>query len=178
MSWLWKLAEAPGWSCSICLEHSAPNRPLTGHSHCFTVTTSSKWAKKPFPGGSLWLLRAIPFWHPLNPNHIEICSSEGNVKVKSLSGIWLFATPWTVAYEAPLSMGFFRQQYWGGLQFPSPGETSWPRDWTWVSCLPGRCFTVWATREAPSDGNLGKQSCLFCLYPLTKFFHIQSCLQI
>ena len=43
--------------------------------------------------------------------------------------------------------------------------TSWPRDRNQVSCLPGRCFTVWATREAPSDGNLGKKSCLFCLYP-------------
>ena len=33
-----------------------------------------------------------------------------------------FATPWTVAYEAPLSMGFLRQEYWSGLPFPSPGD--------------------------------------------------------
>ena len=31
------------------------------------------------------------------------------------------ATPWTVAHQAPLSMGFFRQEYWSGLPFPSPG---------------------------------------------------------
>ena len=44
------------------------------------------------------------------------------VKVKSLSRVRLFATPWTVAYQAPLSMGFSKQQYWSGLPFPSPGD--------------------------------------------------------
>ena len=46
-------------------------------------------------------------------------------KVKSLSRVWFFATPWTVAYQAPPSMGFSRQEYWSGLPFPSPsGGTS------------------------------------------------------
>ena len=44
------------------------------------------------------------------------------VKVKSLSHVRLFATPWTVAHQAPLSMGFSRQEYWSGLSFPSPGD--------------------------------------------------------
>ena len=44
------------------------------------------------------------------------------VKVKSLSRVQLFATSWTVAYQAPLSMGFSRQEYWSGLPFPSPGD--------------------------------------------------------
>ena len=44
------------------------------------------------------------------------------VKVKSLSRVQLFAIPWTVAYQAPLSMGFSMQEYWSGLPFPSPGE--------------------------------------------------------
>ena len=43
-------------------------------------------------------------------------------KVKSLSCVWLFATPWTVAHKAPLSMEFSRQEYWSGLPFPSPGD--------------------------------------------------------
>ena len=43
------------------------------------------------------------------------------VKVKSLSRVWLFATPWTAASEAPPSMGFSRQEYWSGLPLPSPG---------------------------------------------------------
>ena len=42
--------------------------------------------------------------------------------VKSLSRVRLFVTPWTVARQAPLSMGFSRQEYWSGLPFPSPGD--------------------------------------------------------
>ena len=42
------------------------------------------------------------------------------VKVKSLSRVWLFATPWTAAHQAPLSMGFSRQEYWSGVPLPSP----------------------------------------------------------
>ena len=44
------------------------------------------------------------------------------VKVKSLSRVRLFVTPWTVAYQAPPSMGFSRQECWSGLPFPSPGD--------------------------------------------------------
>ena len=42
------------------------------------------------------------------------------VKVKSLSRIQLLATPWTAAYQAPLCMGFSRQEYWSGVPLPSP----------------------------------------------------------
>ena len=42
--------------------------------------------------------------------------------VKLLSRVRLFATPWTVAYQASPSMGFSRQEYWSGLPFPSPGD--------------------------------------------------------
>ena len=48
-------------------------------------------------------------------------------KVKSLSCVQLFVTPWTVAYQAPLSMEFSRQEYWRGLPFPSPGDLPNPR---------------------------------------------------
>ena len=43
-------------------------------------------------------------------------------EVKWLSHVQLFATPWTVAYKAPQSMEFSRQEYWSGLPFPSPGD--------------------------------------------------------
>ena len=43
-------------------------------------------------------------------------------KVKLLSRVQLFATPWTVAHQAPLSMEFSRQEYGSGLPFPSPGD--------------------------------------------------------
>ena len=42
--------------------------------------------------------------------------------MKSLSYVQLFVTPWTVAYQAPPSMQFSRQEYWSGLPFPSPGD--------------------------------------------------------
>ena len=44
------------------------------------------------------------------------------VKVKSLSHVRLFATPWTAAHQVPPSMGFSRQEYWSGLPLPSPSE--------------------------------------------------------
>ena len=44
------------------------------------------------------------------------------VKVKSLSNVQLFETPWTVAYHASPSMGFSSQEYWSGLPFPSAGD--------------------------------------------------------
>ena len=44
-----------------------------------------------------------------------------------LSCIWLFVIPWTVARQAPLSMGFSSQEYWRGLSFPSPGGLTYPK---------------------------------------------------
>ena len=48
------------------------------------------------------------------------------VKVKLLSHVLLFETPWIVASKSPLSMGFSRQEYWSGLTFPSPGDLPHP----------------------------------------------------
>ena len=53
-------------------------------------------------------------------NHLNLCHPL--LKVKSLSRVQLFVTLWTVAYQAPLAMGFSRQEYWSGLPFPSPGD--------------------------------------------------------
>ena len=47
---------------------------------------------------------------------------QEKVKVKSFSRVGLFATPWTVAYQAPQSVEFSRKEYWSGLPFPSPGD--------------------------------------------------------
>ena len=44
------------------------------------------------------------------------------MKVKSLSRVRLFATPWTVAHQAPPSMGFSREEYWSGVPLPSPNK--------------------------------------------------------
>ena len=55
--------------------------------------------------------------------------------MKSLSRVWLFQTPWTVARQASPSMGFSRQEYWSGLPFPSPGDLPDPGIKTRVSCM-------------------------------------------
>ena len=58
-----------------------------------------------------------------------------------LSHVGLFATPWTVAHQAPLSMGFSRQEYGSGLPFPSPGDLLDPGIEPMSPALAGRFFT-------------------------------------
>ena len=71
-------------------------------------------------------------------------------KVKSLSRVCLFVTQWTVAYQAPPSRGILQARIleWVGISF-SRGSSG-PRDRTLVSCIAGRRFTLWATREVQS----------------------------
>ena len=52
------------------------------------------------------------------------------VKVKSLSCVWLFTAPWTAAYQAPLSMGFSRREYWSGLPLRVPFNSQMILPWT------------------------------------------------
>ena len=63
------------------------------------------------------------------------------------SHVWLFATLWAVTHQAPLSMGFFRQEYWSGWPFPSPGDIPTPAS-LMPPALAGSCFTHWANGEA------------------------------
>ena len=51
-------------------------------------------------------------------------SELNGVHAQSLSRVQLLATPWTVAHQAPLSVGFSREEYWSGLSFPPPGDLS------------------------------------------------------
>ena len=62
------------------------------------------------------------------------------VVVQSLSRVQLFATQWTVAHQALLSMGFPRQEYWSGLPFPSPRDLPNPGIKPVSQALPGRFF--------------------------------------
>ena len=61
--------------------------------------------------------------------------------VPSLSHVQLSADTWTVAHQAPLSLGFPREECWSGFLVPSPGELSLPKDQTCVSCTAGGFFT-------------------------------------
>ena len=100
---------------------------------------------------------------PVFPSHLEFTVQDsarvGRLKalgsscvhVHMLSHVQLFAAPWTVAHQASLSRGFSRQEYWGGLPFPSPGNLPDPEmePTSLVSpALAGRFFTTSATWEA------------------------------
>ena len=63
--------------------------------------------------------------------------------VKSLSHVRLFATPWTVAFQAPSSVGFSRQEYWSGLPFPSPGDLPNPGIEPWPPTLQADALPPW-----------------------------------
>ena len=83
-------------SClTLCdpIDGSPPGSPVPG------ILRQEHWSGLPFP----------------SPMH-----ESKKVKVKSLSRARLFETPWTAAYQAPLSMGFSRQEYWSGVPLPSP----------------------------------------------------------
>ena len=74
------------------IDDSAPGSPVPGILQARTL----EWVAISFSNGGKW-----------------------KVKVKSLSCVQLLTTPWTAAYQAPLSMGFSRQDYWSGLPLPS-----------------------------------------------------------
>ena len=86
-------------SCQSCptlcdpINSSTPSSPVPGILQARTL----EWAAISFSNAWKW-----------------------KVKVKSLSRVWLLATPWTAAYEAPPSMGFPRQECWSGVPLPSP----------------------------------------------------------
>ena len=73
-----------------------------------------------------------------------VCLWKVKVKVKSLSHVRLFATPWTVAHQAPLSMGILQARILEWVAMPSSRGSSQPKDRTQVSLIAGRFFTVWA----------------------------------
>ena len=99
MSHSWASAAAAAKSLQSCptlcspIDGSPPGSPVPGILQARTL----EWVAISFPNAWKW-----------------------QVKVKLLNCVWLPATPWTVAHQAPLSMGFSRQEYWSGLPLPSP----------------------------------------------------------
>ena len=85
-------------------------------------------------------------WHCYLWDYVHAC-----VHAKSLSCVWLFATPWMAAHQAPLSMGFSGQGYWSQLPFPPPGNLPDPgiKPGSLLSpALVGGILTTSATWEA------------------------------
>ena len=141
---------------------------------------------------AVWSLVPLPFLNPTftsGSSQFTYCWSL-KVKVKSLSRVRLFVTPWTVAYRAPLSMGFSRQEYWSGMPFPSPGDLPDPRIEPGFPALeadaltsapPGKphkvIYFIFKTHQFPTldphqqpsnfQGNLSKSNTKFLLNPST-----------
>ena len=87
------------------------------------------------------------------------------------SRIQLFVTPWTVAQQAHLSMGFPRQEYWSGLPFPPPGDLPHPGMEFMPPVSPtlaGEFFTSWAIREALTKS----PKCIPLVFCLSKLFQL------
>ena len=78
-----------------------------------------------------------------------------------VSRVWLFTSPWTKAHQAPLSMEFFRQEYWNGLPFPPPGDLAYPGN---AICIGRQILCLWDTCKAPMAGQYwwGEEKVLFC----------------
>ena len=125
-----------GWACILGLTPSA----LFLQDHC----------PAPALGFSEWSAGdTVP---PYNVQRGAGCT-HGTLacswKCQSLSRVWLFATPWTVAPQTPLSIGILQAGIPEWVAMPFSRGSSRPRDQTRISHLVGRFFTVWATREAP-----------------------------
>ena len=64
----------------------------------------------------------------------------------SCSVMLTHCNPWTIAHQAPVQ-GILQARILEWVAISFSGGSSWPRDWTWVSCIPGRFFSIWATRQ-------------------------------
>ena len=84
------------------------------------------------------------FVAPWTVAHACVCVCARTFK----SCVQLFVTPWTVARQAPLFMGFSRQEYWSGFPCPPPGSSQ-PRDWTCISCI--NHYSTW---EVPAHSQI------------------------
>ena len=72
---------------------------------------------------------------------LSVCAGT----LSRFSCVQLFETPWTVARQAPLSIGFYKQEHWSELLCPPPGDLPNPgieRKASWVFCIAGRFFTA------------------------------------
>ena len=110
-----------------------------------------------------WQASSLPLTHLgslNNEKHVYLSAISPSIVLSHHGGGLVakshptLATPWTVACQGPLSMGFFRQEYWSGLPFPSPGALPDPGieprspALQAYSCIAGGFFTNWATRQA------------------------------
>ena len=101
----WKLNSLGRWVPNMLLEISGE----------ITPERMKRWSQNK-NNTQLWM------WLVMEVKSDAVKTNVAWSEVKSLSRVWLFVTPWIVAYQAPPSMVFSRQEYWSGLPFHSQGE--------------------------------------------------------
>ena len=109
-----------------------------------------------FSNESALLIRWPKYWRWIDESHLKhlIHVLKERKKVKSLSHVQLFAIPLTVVYQASLSMGFSRQEYWSVLPFPSPGDLSDPGIFLTQGSNPGLLHCRQTLYPLSHQGNL------------------------
>ena len=123
-----KMIDREAWPCAPSRKRTPPSmqecsQPCRREGR---VMKGSVYDRHP-PGVPTWQQkkRAHKDIHILTPGTVNMLES-GSVSRSVVSDS--LHTPWTLAHQALLSMGFSRQEYWSGLPFPSPGDLSQPRD--------------------------------------------------
>ena len=123
-------------SVQSCVQHMVVT--VLNMNEWMTTVSIVPQAPAFFCAKNLW-----PSWHAgLFTSHTPKSES-----VKSLGRVQLCVTPWTVARQAPLSVGILQARILEWVAYPFSRGSSWPRNWTRVSCIAGGFFTVWVTRE-------------------------------
>ena len=119
MDWLDLLGQFKGLSRvffnTTVQKHHAAAAAAKSLQSCPTLCDSINGSPPSYPVPGILQARTLEW--------VAISSSNAwkwKVKVKWLSCVWLLVTPWTSAFQAPLSMGFSRQEYWSGVPLPSP----------------------------------------------------------
>ena len=122
----WRVTARGGWGSA----HGPACQHTWGFCMSTTVAeikssrTASRWFRSAFTFKwtleTFWLSGiSLILW-------VKYCACMHVCVLSCFGRVWLSVTPWTVAHQAPLSMGFSRQEHWSGLPFPSPGDLSDP----------------------------------------------------
>ena len=128
------------WLCGCNLKHCV-----------YCEVTGEKCRKTSWRGGGPGGRRKKRTQNPVSCSERSAAVPSSACMLSHFSRVRLFVTPWTVAHQAPLSMGFFRQEYWSGLPFPPPGGLPDPgveAASLMSPALAGRCFSTSTTWEA------------------------------
>ena len=149
--WAQDLPVSLSWTLSRVLTSAVRSDTQPFPSFLTRASPGGKWAEERsttgiFPGRTL----QTECWdsQQLAGTGQSVCSDVLCVYL-FLSHIRLFATPWTIAHQAPLSMGITQASTLEWVAMPSSRGSFQPEDWTQVSCIAGRFFTIWAKREDP-----------------------------